>query len=151
FSTIQTMSRRFTNWPRDHFDYVIIDESHHVVAPTYRAVVSHFTPSFRLGITATPRRMDEQDILPTFDMNIAYNLPIEKAIVFGYVASIDYNVFSDIVVGNLEAASQTSFSLLSLSRQLFRERGLDEIIHLYELEFERLGNARALIFCPSIL
>ncbi len=150
FSTIQTMSRRFSQWPRNHFDYIVVDESHHVVAPTYRAVVSYFAPSFKLGITATPRRMDEQDILPTFEMNIAYSLPIERAIVLGYLASIDYKVFTDIVVGNLEEASGSALSLLSLSRQLFQERGLEEILQLYDNEFEQLGNARALIFCPSV-
>ncbi|HEX9429852.1 MAG TPA: DEAD/DEAH box helicase family protein, partial [Candidatus Bathyarchaeia archaeon] len=150
FSTIQTMSRRVAQWTRDHFDYIVIDESHHVVAPTYRAVVSYFVPRFKLGITATPRRMDEQDILPTFEMNIAYNLPIERAIVLGYLASIDYKVFSDIVVGNLEEASGSALSLLSLSRQLFQERSLDEIVQLYHSEFDQISNPKALIFCPSI-
>jgi len=150
FSTIQTMSRRFVQWTPDYFDYIVIDESHHVVAPTYRAVVSYFAPRFKLGITATPRRMDEQDILPTFEMNIAYSMPIEKAIVLGYLASIDYKVFSDVVVGNLEEASGSALSLLSLSRQLFEERSLDEIIQLYYNEFDQISNPRALIFCPSI-
>jgi len=150
FSTIQTMSRKFDQWKRDHFDYIVIDESHHVVAPTYRVVVSYFVPNFKLGITATPRRMDEQDILPTFEMNIAYSLPIERAIVLGYLASIDYKVFSDIVVGNLEEASGSALSLLSLSREVFQERSLEEIIQLYDSEVERIANARSLIFCPSV-
>lgn len=150
FSTIQTMYRRYDQWPRNHFDYITIDESHHVVAPTYRAVVSYFDPRFKLGITATPRRMDEQDILPTFDGNVAYSLPIERAIVLGYLASIDYRVFSDIVVGNLEEASQSAWSLLQLSRRILRERDFDEVLQMYDSEFQSLNNPRALIFCPSI-
>src|SRR5438132_895956 len=83
-----------------------------------------------------------------FEMNIAYSLPIERAIVLGYLASIDYKVFSDIVVGNLEEASGSALSLLSISREVFQERSLEEIIQLYDSEVERIANARSLIFCP---
>jgi len=150
FSTIQTMWHRYREWSADHFEYVIIDESHHVVAPTYREVVSHFAPVFRLGLTATPRRMDQQDILPSFDNHIAYSLPIEKAIVLDYLASINYRVFTDILVADPTETSRSAFSLFDLDRRLFRPRDFGDIAGIFRSAFQNLDRPRAILFCPTI-
>ena len=39
FSTIQTMSLNFEEFPKNHFDYIIIVEAHHVTSPSYKKVV----------------------------------------------------------------------------------------------------------------
>ncbi len=150
FSTIQTMYRRFREWPTDHFDYIVIDESHHVVAPTYHSVVAHFAPRFRLGITATPRRMDRQDILPTFNNNVAFDLPIEKAVVLDYLASINYRIYTDIIVEDFAETSRSAISLVDLDQRLFRPRAFSDIASLFQSEFESLSDPRAILFCPSI-
>jgi len=38
----------------DYFDYIVIDEVHHISASSYRAVLKHFSPQILLGLTATP-------------------------------------------------------------------------------------------------
>jgi hypothetical protein len=48
--------------PRDLFDLVIIDEAHHSPAPTWRALLDHFSPQHALLLTATPRRTDGQQL-----------------------------------------------------------------------------------------
>ena len=47
-------------FPKDYFDYIIIDEVHHGGAKTYQSIFEYFKPKFLLGITATP---EEQMIL----------------------------------------------------------------------------------------
>jgi HKD family nuclease len=53
-------------------DYVIVDEVHHADAPTYRRVLDALDPAFLLGLTATPDRADDGDVLSLFDDFIAY-------------------------------------------------------------------------------
>ena len=62
------------------FDYIVVDESHHSVAATYKPIVKYFKPKFLLGITATPNRMDLLDIRELFGQEIA-NIPLEEALV----------------------------------------------------------------------
>jgi len=48
------------------FDVVVIDEFHHAMAPTYRALMEHLQPQQLLGLTATPERGDGVDVAQQF-------------------------------------------------------------------------------------
>jgi superfamily II DNA or RNA helicase len=60
FSTIQTISKsaHLENFSKDHFDYIIIDETHRSGADSYLRLIDYFEPKFLLGMTATPERTD---------------------------------------------------------------------------------------------
>ena len=81
FSTIQTLSR--TNhlevFKPDHFDYIVIDESHRAGANSYLKILNYFTPKFILGLTGTPERTDGFDIFDLFDHNIAFELRLRTS------------------------------------------------------------------------
>jgi superfamily II DNA or RNA helicase/SOS-response transcriptional repressor LexA len=74
FASVQTLgqSHHLEKFPLDHFDYLIVDEFHHAAAPTYRQILAHFRPQFLLGLTATPERTDQSDILSLCDDNLVY-------------------------------------------------------------------------------
>jgi len=78
----------------DEFDFIIVDESHHSCAKTYRSVLDYFKPRYLLGITATPDRMDRQNIRDIFGAEIV-NYPLEMAIARGWLTRVDYRVVSD--------------------------------------------------------
>ncbi len=67
-------------FPEDYFDYVIVDEFHHAAAHSYRKVMDHFEPSFLLGLTATPFRMDNKDIFSLCDDNVVYEISLKQSI-----------------------------------------------------------------------
>ena len=49
----------FGQYPRDYFDFIIIDECHRGGAndeSSWRAIMEYFSPAVQLGLTATPRR-----------------------------------------------------------------------------------------------
>ena len=55
----------------DYYDFIIVDEFHHAAAASYQKLLSFYQPKILLGLTATPERMDNLDILGYFDGRIA--------------------------------------------------------------------------------
>ncbi|MBQ3863977.1 MAG: hypothetical protein II790_08075, partial [Schwartzia sp.] len=53
-----------------------------------------FEPQFLLGITATPERMDGEDVFALFDHNVPYELRLRDAIVNRLVVPFHYYVFA---------------------------------------------------------
>uniref|UniRef100_UPI0021477B45 DEAD/DEAH box helicase n=1 Tax=Endozoicomonas sp. ONNA1 TaxID=2828740 RepID=UPI0021477B45 len=74
FASVQTLGRQehLKQFSRDHFDYIVVDEFHHADARTYRNLLKHFEPTFLLGLTATPERTDQADILCLCDNNLVF-------------------------------------------------------------------------------
>ncbi|MCO6026566.1 DEAD/DEAH box helicase family protein [Prevotella cerevisiae] len=68
------------NLPDDYYDYIIIDEVHHIAASSYRKIVNKFKPKILLGLTATPERMDGEDITQDFDGHIAAEIRLDTAL-----------------------------------------------------------------------
>lgn len=55
---------------------IVVDEAHRGVAPMYRNVYDHFRDTPRLGVTATPDRLDEESLGQIFDeVAFCYDLP----------------------------------------------------------------------------
>ncbi|MGU9947055.1 DEAD/DEAH box helicase [Lactobacillus delbrueckii subsp. bulgaricus] len=100
FATIQTVSQDqfLASQAADFYDYILIDEAHRSAAPSYQKVLSHFSPAFCLGLTATPERMDQQDIFALFDYNLAYEIRLADALEskmltpFHYIGIRDYEI-----------------------------------------------------------
>ena len=90
FSTNQTMSRNLAIFARDDFDYIIIDEVHHATASTYTKIIEYFTPSFLLGLTATPERMDNESVFDLFEKNVPYELRLREALENNLIVPFKY-------------------------------------------------------------
>ncbi|MDA8223300.1 MAG: DUF3427 domain-containing protein [Desulfitobacterium hafniense] len=97
FASIQTLnsSGQYLKFEPEHFDYIVLDESHHGAAGSYRKVLEHFTPRILLGLTATPERMDGVDILADFNNRIAYEIRLREAIDRNLLCPFHYFGVSD--------------------------------------------------------
>ena len=75
FASVQTLhqSHHLVQFDPDAFEYIIIDEFHHAAAGTYRRLLQYFAPTFLLGLTATPDRADQANILSLCDDNLVYS------------------------------------------------------------------------------
>lgn len=82
FASVQTLYNRIeTLTLSDSFyDFIIIDEVHHIAASSYRPIINHFNPQILLGLTATPERMDGEDILKDFSNTIAAEIRLPEAL-----------------------------------------------------------------------
>ena len=59
----------FGQYPKDYFDFIIIDECHRGGANdegNWRAILEYFSPAVQLGLTATPKRKDNVDTYDYF-------------------------------------------------------------------------------------
>ena len=105
FATVQTLSQPsvLAKLRRDEFDYILIDEAHRAAAPSYQRVFKHFNPQFWLGMTATPERMDSQDVYQLFDYHLAYEIRLKEALTakmlapFHYVGVADYEAGGELI------------------------------------------------------
>ena len=77
--------------------YVVVDEVHHATAASYRRILARIDPDFLLGLTATPDRADEADVVGLFDDNLAYRADLGVGIVEGLLAPFAYHGLRDVV------------------------------------------------------
>lgn len=83
--------RRMDRFNPDQFGLLVIDEFHHAVADSYRAVLGHFkrNPDLKvLGLTATPDRLDEEALGQICD-SVAFDYEILDAINDGWLVPIE--------------------------------------------------------------
>lgn len=100
FASIQTLNNKINNLnlTESFYDFIVIDEVHHITASSYRPILNRFKPTIILGLTATPERMDGEDILKDFCNTIAAEIRLPEALnrkllcpfqYFGITDSID--------------------------------------------------------------
>jgi superfamily II DNA or RNA helicase len=81
---LPTVHRRLERIPPDSFDCVILDEAHHACSKTFREVLDHFRPRLRLGLSATPERLDGMDLSNLFS-EISYSMTLADAVNESYL------------------------------------------------------------------
>jgi superfamily II DNA or RNA helicase/HKD family nuclease len=148
FASIYTlgMKQHLEAFKKDNFDLIIIDEFHHAAANSYERLLEYFTPSFLLGITATPDRMDGKDVYGICDGNVAYQLHFIEAIQRQWLSPFHYfGIYDD-----------TDYSQLTWLGTKYDQ---EELLHvqLKEEMAEKIFNAwmkhkqtKTLVFCSSI-
>lgn len=105
FASVQTLNNRIDklNLSNTFYDFIIVDEVHHIAASSYRPILNYFNPKILLGLTATPERMDGEDILKDFSDTIAAEIRLPEALnrkllcpfqYFGITDSIDLSKVS---------------------------------------------------------
>jgi superfamily II DNA or RNA helicase/HKD family nuclease len=100
FASIQTLGRdeHLAQFAPGRFDYVVVDEFHHAAAPTYRGLLAHFRPRFLLGLTATPERTDQSDLLSLCDDNLVYTRNLFDGVELGHLSPLSYYGIHDETV-----------------------------------------------------
>ena len=92
FASVQTLNNQLENLyiTADYYDYIVIDEVHHIAAKSYRSIVSYFSPQILLGLTATPERHDGADILNDFCGVTAAEIRLTDAINRRFLCPFQY-------------------------------------------------------------
>ena len=143
FSTVQTISRseHLSKIEPEEFDYVIIDETHRAGAESYQRLIRHFKPRFLLGMTATPERTDGHDIFADFDLNIAYEIRLHRAMEEKILSPFHYFGVTDLSVEGEVINDLSDFS------SLVSEERVNHILEKSKIYGCDNGELRGLIFC----
>jgi superfamily II DNA or RNA helicase/HKD family nuclease len=143
FSTVQTISKdeHLQQFAKDHFNYIVIDETHRAGASSYQKIMDHFKPDFLLGMTATPERTDGLDVFKLFEYNIAYEIRLHKALEEDMLSPFHYYGVTDLSINGQIIEDKADFNLLTATERVNR------ILEKAELYGCDDGNVRGLIFC----
>ena len=153
FASVQTLNNRLKdiNLSSEYFDYIVIDEVHHIEAKTYRPILEYFSPKVLVGLTATPERMDGADILKDFSDRIAAEIRLPEALnkkilspfqYFGITDSID---LTNVKWQNGRYAPSELTNLYTHS-----DRRVREIISDLKRYVNDINDVRAIGFCVTI-
>lgn len=133
------------------FDVVIIDEFHHAKAPTYARLLDHVEPKELLGLTATPERLDGQDVTEWFGNHISVELRLWEAIDEGLLVPFQYFGVAD---GTDLSAVQWSRGSYAVSELTSLYTADDQRVRILLRAIERIvlrpDRMRALGFCVSV-
>lgn len=143
FSTVQTISKdeHLQQFTKDHFNYIVIDETHRAGANSYQKIMDYFDPDFLLGMTATPERTDGLDVFKLFDYNIAYEIRLHRALDEDMLSPFHYYGVTDLSINGQIIEDKCDFNLLTADERVNR------IIETAEIYGCDDGNVRGLIFC----
>lgn len=149
----------FGAYPSDYFDFIIIDECHRGGANdegNWRGILEYFSPAVQLGLTATPKRVDNVDTYKYFGEPV-YIYSLKEGINDGFLTPFkvkrikttldDYIYTSDdqIIEGEIEEGKR------------YTEPDFNKIIEIREREAKRVKiymdeanqNEKAIIFCAT--
>lgn len=139
FMTGENNSPFFGQYPKDFFDFIIIDECHRGGASdesNWRAIMQHFSSAVQLGLTATPKRTDNIDTYAYFGEPI-YTYSLKDGINDGYLtpfkvrqihSNIDQYIHSgenavvegEVEEGKLYTESDFNRNIVIKEREAFR-------------------------------
>ncbi|MCF2495405.1 DUF3427 domain-containing protein [Dyadobacter chenhuakuii] len=97
FASVMTLANRIQDLPlsESYYDFIIVDEVHHIAANSYRPILNKFKPKVLLGLTATPERTDGADILADFCDTIAAEIRLPEAMNRKLLCPFQYFGISD--------------------------------------------------------
>jgi superfamily II DNA or RNA helicase len=124
-----------------HFDIVISDECHHAVAPQWKHLLNHYSKSWNIGFTATPRRLDGRPLSLIYQKIIS-SKPLAWFIEHGYLCEYLLRTHKTDL-----AISPFSDDLADQQRYFDRQTIIGDAIR--EWETYALGK-KTLIFCTGI-
>ena len=153
FISIQTFnSTKFHSLtPPDHYDFIIIDEFHHAAAASYQTLLQYYHPKILVGLTATPERMDNLDILGYFDGKIAAEIRLPEAIDRNLLAPFHYFGITDTIDLEDVSWSKGGYDKRTLSEKYTGNR--ERAVHVASSLERYVTDINAIIglgFCVSV-
>lgn len=90
-ASVQTITHPSNRKLANNFDakFIIIDEAHHAIANSYTRLWDFYPSAKKLGVTATPWRMDGRGFRNNFDVLVP-SMPIKDFMAQGWLAPYQY-------------------------------------------------------------
>ena len=120
--SIQWLSRHYHELD-ERPSLIIIDEAHHAVAKTYKEVMDAYPEAKKMGLTATPCRLNRKGFTDLFDV-LLQSWSYNKFIADGWLSLYDYmsvkadSLDQQMVFGLTKRGADGDFSLREMSEKL---------------------------------
>jgi hypothetical protein len=135
----------------DYYDYIVIDECHHLTASSYRDIIAYFKPKVLVGLTATPERMDGGDIQEDFHNRIAAEIRLPEALNRKLLCPFQYFGVSDSIDLSHVAWERGRYIPSELSKiYTGNDQRVRDILNALEYYTKDSHQVRALGFCVTV-
>lgn len=140
----------------DFYDYIVVDEAHHGTASSYRPIFEHFTPRILLGLTATPERMDGDNVAADFGNRFAAEIRLPEALEEKLLCPFHYFGIADPIAingdqfwrnGKYDAAALENVYVLDSGLARQRVAAIITALHRYEPD---VAGLKGIGFCVTI-
>lgn len=149
--TYAYMARHYTDVQPDYYDYLVVDEAHHAVAPVLKRVIQYFNTGFTIGLTATDQRPDKkklETVFGTYSTSLSLKEAMEKEIVAkANVYRIETNI--DLSQVRFNGKDYVNADLEKRIRVTSRNELIVNVLEEYFTSGEA-GLRQGVIFCVNV-
>lgn len=149
----------FGEYPRDYFDFIIIDECHRGGAndeSNWRAIMEYFSPAAQLGLTATPKRKDNTDTYKYFGEPV-YIYSLKEGINDGFLTPFKVRRMKTSLDEYIYASDDTIVEGEIEEGKVYKEADFNRIIEIKAREAKRVQlfmdeinqNEKGIVFCAT--
>lgn len=150
--TYAYMAKHYTEKPRNYYNYLVVDEAHHAVAPVLKRVIQYFDTDFTIGLTATDQRPDKKKLESVFG-SYTTSLSLKEAMEKGIVARANvYRIETNIDLSQVRfnGKDYVNADLEKRIRVTSRNELIIDVLSEYFTEGEA-GERQGIIFCVNVV
>jgi type I restriction enzyme R subunit len=149
----------FGEYPRDYFDFIIIDECHRGGAndeSNWRGIMEYFSPAVQLGLTATPKRKNNADTYAYFGEPV-YIYSLKEGINDGFLTPFKVKRVQTTIDEYIYTSDDTVIEGEVEEGRVYSEEDFNRIIEIKEREEKRVRiildeinqKEKTLVFCAN--
>lgn len=149
--TYAYMARHYTDVPYTYYNYLVIDEAHHAVAPVLKRVIQYFDTDFTIGLTATDQRPDRKKLETVFG-SYSTSLSLKDAMKKGIVAKANvYRIETNINLSQVRfnGKDYVNADLEKRIRVTSRNELIANVLKEYFTEGDS-GKRQGIVFCVNV-
>ena len=140
---VQTAARRLDKLHKPAL--IITDENHHSKAATYRKVYDAFPDAYRVGVTATPVRLDGSGLIDVND-SLVVGVSAKWLIEQHCLSPYDYYAPSLVDLAGIKIR-KGDYDISSVENLMLRKAVFGDVIRYYK---ELAGGRQAICYCTSV-
>ena len=149
----------FGEYPREYFDFIIIDECHRGGAndeSNWRGIMEYFSPAVQLGLTATPKRKNNADTYAYFGEPV-YIYSLKEGINDGFLTPFKVKRVQTTIDEYIYTPDDTIVEGEVEEGRVYGEEDFNRIIQIKEREEKRVKiilneinqKEKTLVFCAN--
>jgi superfamily II DNA or RNA helicase len=154
FASFDTLYGQLPELSKETFDFIVVDEAHHTPARTYSEVVNNFAPKLLIGLTATPYRADNKNVISFFGGDDGHigRYDLVWALKHRKLAFPKYLVLLDDLNQDKIDQLESGLSISDLDKKLFLHKKDEEVVRIIEETIfkQEISDVKGIIFCRNI-